>query len=295
MSISIGEAIKDASLSLREAGVPEPRREAGSLLAFVIRTDRTFLISHSEDLLQAEQFSRFREVVERRSLGEPLQYITGLQDFYGREFRVSKDVLIPRPETELLVESALLLLNESNSIVCDVGTGSGCIAVTMLCERPDLRGVALDVSEVALEIALQNALRWEVQDRLNFAISDCFDGLAPDQNQFDLIVSNPPYVSAGAIPGLQREVKDHEPRIALSPGPDGLAVIRRLIQDAPRFLRNDGYLLLEIGFDQGEAMQQLVDPSSFELIEIRPDLQGIPRIVILRKSPHFNEIQFVQA
>ena len=284
MPISIGNAIQEAAGILRDNGVPEARREAGSLLSFVLGRHRTFLISHSDEHLSSEEFQRYRQVVERRSLGEPLQYITGLQDFYGREFHVSPAVLIPRPETELLVESALQLLNESNPIICDVGTGSGCIAVTMLCERQDLRGVALDVSENALDIARQNAFRWEVQDRISFCISDCFNGLNPDENQFDLIVSNPPYVSAAAIPGLQREVKDHEPEIALSPGPDGLSVIRRLMQDAPRFLRNAGYLLLEIGFDQGESVQQLVNPSVLELIEIRPDLQGIPRIVILQKA-----------
>jgi release factor glutamine methyltransferase len=284
MPISIGDAIQEASGVLRDASVPEARREAGSLLSFVLERDRTHLISHSDEYLSSEQFQRYRQVVERRSLGEPLQYITCSQDFYGREFRVSPAVLIPRPETELLVESALQLLREGNSNICDVGTGSGCIAVTMLCERPDLRGVALDVSEAALDIARQNALRWEVQDRISFSISDCFNGLTPDQNDFDMIVSNPPYVSGAAIPGLQREVKDHEPKIALSPGPDGLSVIRCLIQDAPRFLRKAGYLLLEIGFDQGEAVEQLVDPSSLELIEIRPDLQGIPRIVILQKT-----------
>jgi release factor glutamine methyltransferase len=242
------------------------------------------LLSHSDEHLRAEEFQHFREVVKRRSLGEPLQYISGFQDFYGREFQVSPAVLIPRPETELLVESALDLLTSSASVFCDVGTGSGCIAVTVLCERPELKGVALDLSAAALDVARQNAFRWNVENRISFAISDCFDTLSPDENQFDLIISNPPYVSAAAIPGLQREVKDHEPIIALSPGPDGLSVIRRLISDSPRFLRNDGYLLLEIGFDQSEAVQQLVDPSSLELIEIRADLQGIPRIVVLRKT-----------
>jgi release factor glutamine methyltransferase len=263
--------------------VPEARREAGSLLSFVLKRDRTFLISHTDERLNPEEFQQYRQFVERRSLGEPLQYITGVQDFYGREFHVSPAVLIPRPETELLVEAALPLLKESNSVICDVGTGSGCIAITMLCERLSLRGVALDVSEAALEIARANAYRWEVHDRISFYISDCFDGLTPDETQFDLIVSNPPYVSAAAIPGLQREVKDYEPKIALSPGPDGLSVIRRLILEAPRFLRNAGYLLLEIGFDQGEAIERLVRSSGFQLVELRPDLQGIPRIVILQK------------
>ena len=282
-TLSIAQAILEASQILRKAGIPEPRREAGSLLAHVIDKDRTFLISHAEDHLAVEEFQRFSNWIRRRALGEPLQYITGRQDFYGREFIVTPAVLIPRPETELLVESALELTGEASHI-CDVGTGSGCIAVTLLCERTDASCVALDVSEAALKIAKQNALDNGVNDRLRFIVSDCFESLPADLEPFDLIVSNPPYISADVIPDLQREVKDHEPIVALSPGSDGLAIIRRLIDESPAFLRKDGHLLLEIGYDQSEAVKALVVSSSFDLVEIRPDLQGIPRIVILRKS-----------
>ena len=282
MTISIADAIQQASQILRQAGVPESRREAASLLAHVINKDRTFLLSHPEDLLGTEQFIGFRNSVKRRAEGEPLQYITGLQDFYGREFRVSPDVLIPRPETELLVAACLECIGESDSIICDIGTGSGCIAVTLLCERPNARGVAVDVSDPALQVAKQNAIDKGIDYRLTFVLSDCFESLTQDAPQFDLIVSNPPYVAAGVVSGLQREVKDHEPMVALSPGPDGLLIIRRLIQQAPAFLRKDGHLILEIGFDQGEAVKGLVS-SEWQLIDIRPDLQGIPRIVILRR------------
>jgi release factor glutamine methyltransferase len=284
MTLSIARAIAEASRILQTAGVPEPRREAGSLLAHVLAKDRTFLISHSDEELSPEEVKRFREGVERRAQGEPLQYITGRQEFYGREFRVSRDVLIPRPETELLVESALQLMGdrETGSHFCDVGTGSGCIAVTLLCEMSTAHGVAVDVSPAALKIAQQNAIDKRVDNRLIFALSNCFDSLPAGTAPFDLIVSNPPYVSADVISGLQREVKDHEPRVALSPGPDGLSIIRRLIREAPMFLQEDGHLLLEIGYDQSEAVTQLVD-SRWRLVEIRPDLQGIPRIVVLRK------------
>jgi release factor glutamine methyltransferase len=291
MTFSIAEAILVASQILRKAGVPESRREAGSLLAHLIDKDRTFLISHAEDELSTEQFENFRESVERRANGEPLQYITGSQDFYGRKFCVSPDVLIPRPETELLVEAALEFMNDA-SVVCDVGTGSGCIAITLLCERSEARGVAVDISESALEIAKQNARDLRVFDRLSFVISDCFESLR-EGAAFDLIVSNPPYVAGNVVPGLQREVKDHEPVIALSPGPDGLSIIRRLINEAPEFLRKDGYLLLEIGFDQGGAVREMIDKVVWQLIEIRPDLQGIPRIVVLKlvSSPAESEIE----
>ena len=275
---SIAEVLKEATQILQNAGVPEARREAGSLLSFVTGKDRTFLIAHAED--EVSDVDEFRETVERRAAGEPLQYITGTQDFFGREFRVTPDVLIPRPETELLVEAAVEV-NKAATLICDVGTGSGCIALTLLCELAHARAVALDKSPAALDVAKFNAQKLGVADRAEFVVSDCFDSL--DSREFDLIVSNPPYVSAGVVEGLQREVRDHEPLIALSPGPDGLSIIRRLINESPKFLKQDGHLIMEIGFDQGEAVQKLVDANVWELLEVRPDLQRIPRIVLMRK------------
>lgn len=297
MSVSIGEALRRASQDLDQAGVVEARREASALLSHVIAKDRTFLISHAEDLLGEDELNRFENAIARRAAGEPAQYITGTQDFFGRAFRVTPDVLIPRPETELLVEAALEVM-KPDSVICDVGTGSGCIAITLLCERSDARAVAIDISEAALEVARQNAEEHSVnarepsvnacepsvQERIDFVLSDCFSALNEDVFDFGLIVSNPPYVAANALPGLQREVRDHEPLVALSPGDDGLRVIRRLLTDSPRFLRESGYLLMEIGFDQGETIQHLIDPTVWTLKEIRPDLQGIPRIVVLQKN-----------
>ena len=268
---------------LEGAGVSEARREAGSLLSFVLSKDRTFLISHAEDPVDDDALGQLREFVKRRAVGEPLQYITGVQDFYGREFRVTPDVLIPRPETELLVEAALEVAGVKDAFICDVGTGSGCIAITLLCELRGARAVAVDKSPAALEIAKINAMKQSVADRAVFLVSDCFDALDRSEYQFDLIVSNPPYVSESALAGLQREVRDHEPVVALSPGPDGLRVIRRLLAEAPVYLKTNGHLLMEIGFDQGEAVTDLIDEAVWSLIDIRPDLQGIPRIVVLRK------------
>lgn len=280
---SIAEVLKQASRVLDGAGVPEARREAGSLLSFVLGKDRTFLISHAEDTVDDGSVDQLREFVERRAAGEPLQYITGVQDFYAREFRVTPDVLIPRPETELLVEAALEVTKVDSPVFCDVGTGSGCIAVTLLCEIVGSRAVAVDKSSAALEVAKLNAGKQSVTDRAEFVVSDCFDALDSREYQFDLIVSNPPYVSEAALAGLQREVRDHEPRVALSPGGDGLSVIRRLLTEASAFLKPNGHLLMEIGFDQGERVRNLVDEGVWTLIEVRPDLQCIPRIVVLRK------------
>jgi len=281
---TIAEVLREASRILLAAGVPEARRDAGSLLSHVVGKDRTFLIGHAEDQLDDEVLVQFHSYVERRALGEPLQYIVGVQDFFGREFRVTPDVLIPRPETELLVEAALELINDSAGLICDVGTGSGCIAITLLCEIAGVRAIALDNSLAALEVAKLNAQRLSVSERIVFLVSDCFNALDPSEYQFDLVVSNPPYVPAAVLSGLQREVRDHEPRVALSPGPDGLTMIRRLLHETLAFLKTGGHLIMEIGFDQGEAVTNLVDAEVWRLVEIKPDLQGIPRILVLQKA-----------
>jgi release factor glutamine methyltransferase len=282
--MKIGEVIRESARELENAGVPEARREAGSLLAFILGRDRTFLISHTDDDVDEISLARLGEFVERRATGEPLQYITGIQDFYGREFRVTPDVLIPRPETELLVEAALQRVDCAAPLICDVGTGSGCIAVTLLREIANARALAIDKSPAALEIAKFNAQNLSVADRTQFVVSDCFNSLDSREYEFDLIVSIPPYVKESALAGLQREVRDHEPLVALSPGGDGLGVIRRLIDEGPAFIKPNGHLLMEIGFDQGEAVESLINDSAWSLLEFRPDLQGIPRIVVLQKT-----------
>lgn len=286
MAVSIGEALQIASDTLSNAGVPEARKEARSLLAHVLEVDWALLLTHPEKPLADPSLNRFRELVQRRSSGEPAQYITGSQDFYGRRFEVNANVLIPRPETEGLVETALSFVSSTQSPfwVCDVGTGSGCIAITMLCERPFARATGVDISEAALEVARRNAKAHNVVDRISFIRSDCFDELTSEIT-FDLIVSNPPYVSARVMSGLQREVRDYEPRVALTPGEDGLTIVKRLFTDAPRFLKPGGHLVIEIGFDQSEAIPGLLDPDVWEFKGILPDLQQIPRIVVLKKLP----------
>jgi release factor glutamine methyltransferase len=285
-SLTIAEALREASARLRVAGVAEPRREAGTLLAHALGRDRAFLITHADEGLTEAQASDFRACVERRAAGEPFQYIAGRQEFYGLEFEVGPDVLIPRPETELLVEVALKLLKDLDApLVCDVGTGSGCIAVTLLHERKDAHGFALDLSRAALAVAARNAARHGVAERLQLLASDCFDALRDDEHlelRFDLVASNPPYIAESDLEGLQKEVREHEPRVALTPGGDGLAVIRRLLTEAPRFLKSGGHLLIEIGFEQHEQVAALIDPKVWTLLDIHRDLQGIPRTVALR-------------
>lgn len=300
MSTSIAEAILQGAHKLRQAGVPEVRREAGSLLGHVLGRDRSFILSHAEDALSDEQLERFGECIQRRAQGEPQQYITGHQEFFGLDFEVTSDVLIPRPETELLVEAALELISENNPapFFCDVGTGSGCVAIALLHELSEgrdgrsalegagARALAIDISPAALTIAKRNAARHSLTERIDFVVSDCFAGLDPEnpaQSHFDLIVSNPPYIENGEFATLQTEVRDFEPRLALTAGADGLAIIRRLLRDAGEFLKPRGHLLFEIGFKQSAAVAQLIDPKIWTPLGVCKDLQGIPRVVALRK------------
>lgn len=282
MTKSIAEAILEGANQLRKAGVPEARREAGSLLAHAIGRDRTFVLSHADEPLDEVEIQRLRTYFSERAAGKPLQYITGVQEFYGLEFEVTSDVLIPRPETELLIETALKLNSNAQSI-CDVGTGSGCIAVTLAHNLPQARVLAIDVSAAALEVAGRNATRHGVDDRITFVVSDCFAELSLSETQFDLIASNPPYVADGDLAGLQREVRDFEPRAALEGGTDGLDVVKRLLDQSPSFLKQGGHLLFEIGFNQHEAVDKLIDRDVWKLLDIHPDLQRIPRTVALEK------------
>lgn len=270
---------------LRAASVGDARRAASSLLTHATGLDRTAQLTHPERTITSDELNLFEKMVARRAMGEPQQYITGVQEFFGLEFEVMPDVLIPRPETELLVEAALELLGETPAPrVCDVGTGSGCIVVSILHARKDARVFALDISPSALMVAERNAARHNVQDRMTSVISDCFATLDSSDVRFSMIVSNPPYVPEDDLNGLQREVRDYEPRIALTPGCDGLEIISRLLNDSPRFLTFGGSLLMEIGFNQRAAVEQLIDQNVWTLLDVRPDLQGIPRIIVLRRK-----------
>ena len=281
MSVSIGTALSEAARTLG-ANLSEPRLDAGVLMSHVIGRDRSFLVAHPEAKIAEHQLKQFEEFIARRAQGEPLQYITGHQEFFKLDFEVTPDVLIPRPETELIVEAVLELVNaDAQFAFADIGTGSGCLAVSILHEYRKARALGLDISERALQVAQRNAERHRVPDRLRLVQSDLFDAISIDET-FDLIVSNPPYVSDDEMKTLQREVQ-REPRAALAGGSDGLALIRRLLLDAPGHLRPGGYLVFEFGINQDVAIRDLVDREAWKLIEIRNDLQKIPRTIVLQK------------
>jgi release factor glutamine methyltransferase len=283
MTISIEAAIREGATKLREGAVAEARREAGSLLAHVLDRERAFVIAHAADSLTDAQYHEYRRLISRRTRDEPMQYLTGHREFFKLDFEVSADVLIPRPETELIVETVLELCQDDPApFIADIGTGSGCIAISVLHELPAAKGVATDISLSALHVAQRNAERHRVLRRLTLVESDCFSQVHVAK-PFSLITSNPPYVSDDEMRRVQREVT-FEPRAALAGGPDGLAIIRRLLIEAHPFLRSGGHLVFEIGFGQSGAVEQLIDPRVWKLLEIRKDLQGIPRTLVLQKK-----------
>lgn len=277
---SVAEKLNEAESILRANGVANARGEASLLLALSLNRDKTFLIAHPEYVLSQTEADTADEFIRRRARHEPFQYISGTTEFYGLEFNVTPDVLIPRPETEMVVERAIELLDGEASTFCEIGIGSGCISISILFHVANSTGVGTDISPAAISIARLNAERHRVSDRLRLVDSDVFSALT-DQ-KFDLILSNPPYVPARDRDGLQAEVRDFEPHVALFGGDDGLTVIRRIIDEAPRYLHPGGHLLMEIGFDQSEKVAGLFHPTTWKEIVLFPDLQGIPRLVSAR-------------
>lgn len=280
---TLGQALQTATRRLRRAGTPEARLEAELLMARVLDTDRGGVLARREDELSPEDAQRFDEYVERRERREPFQHIAGVQEFHGLEFRVDRRVLVPRPETEGLVDAVLELDLPNKSRVADLGTGSGCIAVTLAVKRRDLELYALDSSADALELAQENAFRHEVDDRIEFVRGDLQDSPEDWQGKMDAVVSNPPYVSEGDWQGLAPEVRDYDPREALVSGPTGLEAYGPLVRSASGLLRPEGSLVIELGWGQADRVRELVGEAGFRITEVRPDLRSIPRVLVAEK------------
>jgi release factor glutamine methyltransferase len=222
------------------------------------------------------------KLTARRLTREPLQYILGRQEYYGLEFEVTSDVLIPRPETEILVERAIEFLGPlRDPAFCEIGVGSGCISISVLHNVRAAKAVAADISIKAINVARSNAIRYVVDDRIEFVESDVYSNL-PDV-QFDAILSNPPYVPEIDLESLQPEVRDYEPHLALTSGKLGLDVIGKLVNEAPQYLKPGGMLIFEMGFNQSPAVSQMFDSAAWQTFDILPDLQGIPRIAVAVK------------
>jgi len=275
---SISESLAKAAAILAANGIAEPRREAASLVMLATGKEKIFLFAHSDYELTELETSKFESLLDRRAAREPLQYISGVQEFYGLEFEVTPDVLIPRPETELLVEHAIELLKpRASQRFCEIGVGSGCISISILHHLPGATAIGMDVSTSAITVARRNSEKLGIGDRLQIIESDLFENSGEDR--FDMIVSNPPYVPSADLEGLQPEVRDFEPHIALSDGHDGLSIISRIVEQSPRSLVSGGFLLMEIGINQSPLVVEMFESGIWRVPELFPDLQGIPRLV----------------
>ena len=290
---TIRDILNWAAEYLKSLNIPSDRLDSEVLLSFVLNKDRTYLYANSEKPILPEEHKKFKELIERRGRREPLSYITGEKEFWSLKFKVSRDTLIPRPETEILVQTVLDIIRSQWSVVSgqlnilDIGTGSGNIAVSIAKESPESHVFTVDKSDSALSVAKENAEIHGVAERITFLKGDLYDlrlenskFQIPNSKLYDIIVSNPPYIPTGDIEGLMPEVRDWEPRWALDGGKDGLEIIQKIIKDAPLFLKSKGFLAMEIGFGQSEEVSRIIsETDKFDNIKTIKDLSGIERVV----------------
>jgi release factor glutamine methyltransferase len=275
-ALTAAKAMAAATARLRAAGVDDPARDARVLLAHAARIEASRVTLIAPEELSPDIAERYEQLVSLRAIRVPVSHLLGEREFYGRNFRVSRDVLDPRPETEPLIEAAL---SEPFDHVLDLGVGSGCILVTLLAERASATGLGADLSEAACLQASANAVQHSVQDRAEILRSDWFERI---EGQFDLIVSNPPYIALSEMQDLSPEVREHEPRMALTDEGDGLDAYRRIAAGAPDFLMAGGRLLVEIGPTQAKDVSALFDAAGLSDIRVIPDLDGRDRVVLGR-------------
>ncbi|HEX6802175.1 MAG TPA: peptide chain release factor N(5)-glutamine methyltransferase [Terriglobales bacterium] len=285
--VRLGETLRTAIQQLTQNGVPSPRMNAELLLMFILDCDRAYLYGHPERELTPDEESRYSIALAKRSTGVPAQYITGHQEFWGMDFIVSPAVLIPRPETEHVIEEVLKLARAPHDSparklrIIDVGAGSGCIALALAKELPEAEIHAVDISPAALEIARANAARNQQTQRVHFHEGDLLSGIEPES--FDFVVSNPPYVGESEEEQVQLEVRKFEPRMAVFAGHSGLDIIRRLIPQAQHALRPSGWLVMEMSGTIADQARQLV--ADWNGVHIINDLQSIPRVLAAQKRP----------
>lgn len=283
--VTAAEAVAEGEAALRRAGVDSPRLDAELLLCRVLGWSRTKLYTYPAHTVSPEAESEWRALLARRVRREPLPYLLGEWEFFGRPFLVTPAALIPRPETELLVEGLLARRPWSRSgppLLLDVGTGSGCIAVSLAAEAPEAIGVMLDSSADALDLARANAARLGVADRLEPRHAAFPQGVGDLQGRLDVLVSNPPYVAETDRAALPPEVREYEPEEALYAGTDGLRLLRQLLESGRGLLRPGGWIALEFGIGQAEALRRMAGRFGYDTLAIEPDLAGIPRALFAR-------------
>jgi len=277
---TLREALKEGEERLIGAGISEGKYDAWALMEFAFDMEKSYYFLHEDDRIEEEQSEKYRKLIAEREKRIPLQQILGSAWFMGYEFYVNDQVLIPRFDTEILVEEAGKRLKPGMQIL-DLCTGSGCILLSLLAEHKNLqiKGTGADISSRALAVAKENRKRLNVQ--ADFVESDLFSEI---RGSYHMITSNPPYIATGEIEKLMPEVRDHEPHLALDGKEDGLYFYRKIVEQAPSYLEPDGWLCLEIGYDQGEALKRMMEQSGYENIQIVKDLAGLDRVVTGQKT-----------
>jgi len=278
-AMTLSDALRNGTDKLKKAGIETAITDALVLLSHVTGRDRAYLYAHGDQTLRGREKEKYFELIEKRMKKMPVAYITGVREFMSLNFFVRPGILIPRPETELLVETVINFVNSYPSLsfrILDVGTGSGCIAISLAYYIKNCRVTAVDVSNAALEVAQLNAERNMVADKIEFLHGNIFESLCG--RKFDIIASNPPYIPTGDITGLEADVRDFEPAIALDGGMDGMDFFRIIIQEGNEYLNEHGLLILEVGQGQASKVAGLME-GYFQDIKVYKDLQGIPRAV----------------
>ena len=279
MNISL--AINEGSKILKSKFIPNPLLDAEILMAKTINKDRNYILLNYSNTVNKNNLNNFFKLIERRSLGNPVAYLIKKKSFWNSEFFITKDILIPRPDTELVVENALKLTKQRNKLnILDIGVGSGCILLSIIKERKDFFGTGIDISEKCLDISKKNAINLKVSSRVKLYKSDV-DKF--NLGKYDLIVSNPPYIKTSKIEYLDRDVVNFEPRLALDGGLDGLSEIRKVIKKSSELLKKNGKLVLEIGFDQTNKVINLLKKKGFYINNAQKDLAGNDRCIISTK------------
>jgi release factor glutamine methyltransferase len=276
---TVGRVVRWAADDFRARGIESPRLEAELLLAHALGTDRMRIIVESERVLTEDELGRYRELIQRRRKGEPVAYLRGYKEFYGRTFRVDRRVLVPRADTEILVETALArtLARSMGRRYLDLCTGSGCVAISLARERPGCQVFAIDASRPALEVARENGVRLGAQ--VAWLEGDLFEPLAAFPHlSFDLVTANPPYIPEGELASLPPDIRGFEPPLALSGGEDGLVVLKRIVAEAPRFLRKGGVLAVEMGMGQASRVRALFEQAGFGEVKVDKDYGGHDRV-----------------
>ena len=263
----------------KSKNIQSARLDAEVLLSHVLRQERIYLYVHFDEPMEQNELSKFREYVKKRAQHVPIAYIIGEREFMGLPFKVTKDTLIPRPDTEILVENVLNNVDKDKEIeIVDIGTGSGAIILSLLVNLPKAQGKTVDISSKAIEVAKENAVNLQVNDRCEFFVGDLFAPL--NGSKFDVIVSNPPYIPQKDIATLEDDVKEYEPVSALTDGGDGLSYYRRLLSEGKAYIKENGFIALEIGIYQSEDVKQIAMDNGWKNIKIIKDYAGIDRVVL---------------